>query len=76
MNLIRYNIDLNILSKYRTHLMGLATIMILACHAVVYKVELPHIVLSVFNLGNLGVEIFLMMSGIGCYFSLSKSMGG
>lgn len=66
------NTNLSMLSSYRTQLMGIATIMIIACHANVMIPELPHAVRAVLNYGNLGVDIFLLLSGLGCYFSLSK----
>lgn len=60
-----------LLSTYRTQLMGIATLMIIICHTHA-TVELPHIISKIFNYGNLGVDIFLLLSGIGCYYSLRK----
>lgn len=64
--------NLSLLSKHRTHLMGIAAIMIIVCHANVYGVTMPVALRKMFNYGNMGVDIFLFLSGIGCYYSLSK----
>ena len=62
---------LNKLSSYRTELMGIAAIMILICHASVYGVSLPTNIKKIFTLGNLGVEVFFLLSGIGISYSLN-----
>lgn len=64
--------SLELLSKYRTQLMGIAAIMIIICHAVSYGVVLPSILKKITLYGNLGVDIFLFLSGLGCYYSLSN----
>ena len=64
--------DLNLLSRYRTILMGFAVIMIIMCHAPQYGVAMPEVVSSILSRGGLGVDIFLFLSGLGCWFSLSK----
>lgn len=64
--------NLSDLSTYRTQLMGIATLMIIVCHANVYHVLLPSVLISVFRWGNWGVDIFLFLSGIGAYFSFNK----
>lgn len=61
------------ISKHRTALMGIATLMIIACHAPASGVALPKVINRVLGLGNYGVDIFLFLSGIGCYFSLSET---
>lgn len=65
-------IELGDLSIYRTELMGIATIMILLCHAHPFGVILPPILSKLFTYGNQGVDIFLFVSGIGLYYSLEK----
>ena len=65
-------IDFYLLSKYRTQLMGIAAIFIIICHAPAYGVELPHYVRMIFVWGNIGVDIFLFLSGLGCFYSLSQ----
>lgn len=66
-------INLYLLSKYRTQLMGIAAIMIILVHFADYGVEMPSLLKYVFGYGSLGVDIFLFLSGIGCYYSLSKN---
>lgn len=65
-------INLFLISKYRTVLMGLATIMILMCHANVYGVSVPIPIKKALIYGNYGVDIFLFLSAIGCHRSLKK----
>lgn len=64
--------DLSLLSKYRTELMGMATMMILICHAKANGVIMPHIIEQISLFGGYGVEIFLLLSGIGLSYSLEK----
>lgn len=65
-------IDLNVLSKYRTEMMGLSAILILICHAPGNNVLLPSVLKSLFSLGGLGVDVFLFLSGLGIWYSLDK----
>lgn len=58
------------LSTYRTQIMGIAAIMIVLCHAPYYGVEMPSMLRAVIGSGGLGVDIFLFVSGLGCYYSL------
>lgn len=67
-----FRFNMGALSRYRSELMGLATIMILICHASAYGVRWPYNLNKLFVLGNLGVEIFFLVSGIGMSYSLSK----
>ena len=62
-----------LLSKYRTELMGIATILVLLCHARPNGVVLPDLVLTIMGLGQFGVQVFLFLSGIGIYYSLNSS---
>ena len=55
--------------------MGISIIMILLCHARMDGAYLPDIHLSILSLGNWGVDIFLQLSGIGMYYSISKQEG-
>ena len=52
--------------------MGVATIMIIACHASATITLLPNWLSHVLDLGNYGVDIFFLLSGVGAYYSLSK----
>lgn len=63
--------ELSIISKHRTALMGIATLMILITHSS------PHISMSPFwsyliSYNNIGVDIFLFLSGMGINYSLHK----
>ena len=57
------------ISTYRGGLMGIATIMIIMCHAASWCTGLPSLVRSILLLGNLGVDLFLFLSGVGLFFS-------
>lgn len=63
-------LDFTLLSKYRTQLMGVAIVIIVFAHS---KIETS---LSIVNfmkfIGYGGVDMFLMLSGIGIYFSLNS----
>lgn len=59
------------ISKYRSKLMGIATIGILICHAVGNHVALGPLS-SLFVLGQFGNALFFMLSGFGLFYSLSK----
>lgn len=61
------------ISKHRTALMGIATLMIILCHAPASGVLMPSIMGRVLGFCNVGVDIFLFLSGIGCYYSFSRS---
>jgi len=64
--------NLSMISRYRSELMGVATIGILMCHAHGYDVNLPFHLDSVFALGQVGVMIFFLLSGLGLYYSTRK----
>ena len=62
-------------SSYRQELMGFSAVWIALMHSfnqLFPSLKLP-IVSKVFSYGNLGVEIFLILSGLGLYFSYSKN---
>ena len=60
------------ISTYRTQLMGVSTLMIIACHAPASGVVMPRILSFALNLGNYGVDLFLLLSGLGTFYALSK----
>lgn len=62
-----------LISKFRSELMGLATIGILMCHAHAYDVVPPFPIDKIFGLGQMGVMLFFFLSGVGLSFSLSKA---
>lgn len=68
--------DLSKLSSYRTMLMGAAAILIILCHAAASRVLMPNWLSYLLNFGNYGVDIFLFLSGLGCYYSLFKQDAG
>lgn len=64
--------NLNNLSQYRGQLMGIATLMIIFCHINVYIPNLPSYIAKPLTYGNYGVDVFLLLSGIGLSYSLAK----
>lgn len=69
----KLKLDLSLLSKYRTELMGFSAIGIIMCHACGNDVAMPSILWKVCSLGQLGVSLFFLLSGMGLYYSLKKS---
>lgn len=67
-------VDLKSLSDFRTPLMGISIILVLLCHAKMDGANLPYYILRILNLGNWGVDIFFLLSGIGMYFSITKKI--
>lgn len=61
------------LSRFRTQIMGAATIGVILCHAVLWDDELSLLFAKVLSFGNFGVDIFLLVSGMGIFYSLNKS---
>ena len=53
--------------------MGVATVMILICHAEASNVMMPELLAKIFSFCNIGVDIFLLLSGLGAYYSMTKS---
>ena len=64
--------DLSLLSKYRTELMGISALMILVCHAPGNGIGMPKYLEYALVQGQIGVDIFLFLSGMGLWYSLSK----
>ena len=66
----------NILSKYRSELMAVAILWIMTFHVVELKHnQLPLVITDLYGVlfhGYIGVEIFLLLSGIGLYYSMQK----
>lgn len=62
------------ISKYRTQLMGAAAFWVLAHHIFteLYTTVTIPVVTPIFARGNIGVDIFLVVSGMGLYFSITK----
>lgn len=60
------------LSIYRKSLMGIATVLILICHTPVEITSLSAIIKRITVFCNVGVDIFLFLSGLGVFYSLDK----
>lgn len=63
-------IELSDLSRYRGELMGLAMIFVMLFHIALPKSNPMY---GLVRCGNVGVDIFLMLSGIGLWYSWSKN---
>lgn len=65
---------LALIGKYRSELMGLAIIWVMMLHGseLYSAVHIP-LVSTIAKRGNLGVDIFLFLSGFGLWFSLEKN---
>lgn len=60
------------LSKYRTQLMGIATLLIIFGHSAGNGVVMPGWLEMLCGLASVGVDIFLLVSGLGLWYSLKK----
>lgn len=70
--IISASFDLGMLSRYRLQLMGIATIAIIVCHAPGNGVLMSELLKKICGFGYIGVDMFLFLSGLGLYYSLSK----
>ena len=68
--------NLNKISQHRQELMGFSAILILICHAVGNGVKMPTVLSILLNFGNIVVDIFLFLSGMGLLYSLQSKGGG
>lgn len=69
--------EVSLLSKYRTELMGGSMLMIMVYHTMdAYVVDcsfvIPGLSFMPFLGWNIGVDFFLILSAIGCYYSLDR----
>ena len=69
---MNFSFDLSSISKNRRELMGVAAIMVLLCHAPGNNVMMPSALAEILKYGNVGVDIFLLLSGMGLFYSLDK----
>lgn len=72
----KIEISLELISKYRGSIMGLAIILIMFTHnSMVFPSYFGKINSGIRMLAQSGVDIFFLLSGLGCYYSLqSKSI--
>ncbi len=67
-------VDIKLISKHRGAIMGMAIIMILLCHSSLSLEGASSIAYdSVKRFLQIGVDIFFLVSGLGCCFSLHKN---
>lgn len=64
----------NDISEYRTELMGVATLLVIFGHSAGNGVVMPGWMESLCGLASVGVDIFLLVSGLGLWYSLQKSV--
>lgn len=64
--------NLNLFSKYKSALMGIATILILLTHAPAYDIVLPYNLNVLLSAAQIGVLFFFFLSGLGIYYSLDS----
>lgn len=65
-----YKFNFNDLSKYRTQLMGVATLLVVWGHSIGNGVIMPKWMEFLCGLASVGVDIFLFVSGLGLWYSL------
>lgn len=61
------------ISKYRTQLMGVATLLVIFGHSIGNGVIMPKWMEFLCGLASIGVDIFLLVSGLGLWFSLRNN---
>ena len=66
------SVNLYLFSKYRPHVMGMAIIMIMLYHVKMDEDSFPLLASFKANL-DLGVDMFLLVSGIGLWYSFTKN---
>ena len=59
-------VSIELISKYRTELMGIAMLLVVLFHGYVPQTSWFY---GLKRMGNVGVDIFLFLSGIGLWFS-------
>lgn len=64
-------INLSLISHYRSQLLGIATIGIIVCHLPQNNVLLPSFLKYIMFQGQFANALFLLLSGLGLYYSLS-----
>ncbi len=65
-------LQINLVSKYRTKLMGIAAVGILAIHSIDYGIPYNNLLRNILHMGLHGVDMFLLLSGLGLYYAMQK----
>lgn len=73
---MKASFSLNKISQFRKKLMGFSAILILICHAVGNDVSMSGPIRMLLNFGNIGVDMFLFLSGVGLFYSQQRHGGG
>lgn len=71
--MIQFNVQ--DISEYRGQLMGIATLLVIFGHSVGNGVAMPRWMESLCGLSSVGVDIFLLVSGLGLWYSLTSLNG-
>lgn len=61
------------ISQYRTELMGVATLLVVFGHSAGNGVFMPGWMKSLCGLASVSVDIFLLVSGLGLWYSLRRA---
>lgn len=76
MDAIKKHLQLENLSRYRAQIYGFCALWIMLFHgedmANVHIDEISPLLNDLFGFGNIGVDIFLFLSGVGCFFSFNR----
>lgn len=68
-----FKVKFNAINSVRAELMGISTILVLLNHSKCFEWNGKfEIIKKIFSEGGIGVDIFLLLSGIGLYYSFSK----
>ena len=63
----------SLLSRYKSELMGISMIMVMIFHSVNPVINIFGFEIAPLKRAEMGVDFFLVLSAVGCYFSLSKN---
>lgn len=77
LNKRKYLFDLNLISRYRQEIFGITILWIMLLHGTIMdKVVFPEACEPLYIIlkhGNVGVDVFLFLSGLGLYYSCRRS---
>ena len=69
---MKKTVDTHLLSDYRDEIKGLCALAIILSHAPGNDVVFPAIVAKMLGFGGYGVDVFLLLAGMGFYHSINK----